>query len=319
MTDPGQGIFEFTGTGAGLSGITYVSGNDFRAVSDSGGGARLYPLTIALDLAAGTIESASLGSPLRLATGSDHEGVAYSASRGTVFVSDEDDDPAGSFIREFSLGNGALVTTLSIPPVLLNDRPGLGFESLSLGAGALWTTTEQALAQESDTASGTEGTLIRLQRFDASSLAAAGQFAYLTEPANSAHDLLALPDGNLLVLERGPASGGTRNRIFLVDFAGATDTSALADLDAGGFTAVSKTLLFERNMGSRNFEGLALGPLRALQSYSVVLIADNGSGTQQALYPLIIHGVVPEPSATALLALAALGCVTRRRPPFRAA
>lgn len=52
------------------------------------------------------------------------------------------------------------------------------------------------------------------------------------------------------------------------------------------YTPVTKTLLWEKNMGSiatRNFEGIALGPaLPAISStsYSVLLVADNGGGTQ---------------------------------------
>jgi Esterase-like activity of phytase len=107
---------------------------------------------------------------------------------------------------------------------------------------------------------------VRLQRFDGL-LAPAGQWAYLTDPSDGVVDLLALPDGNLLALERAFRVGspqGYRNRIYLIDFAEATDVSDIPDLDAGGFTSVKKTLLWERNLGStstHDFEGIALGPI----------------------------------------------------------
>jgi hypothetical protein len=52
------------------------------------------------------------------------------------------------------------------------------------------------------------------------------------------------------------------------------------------------------SVSTRNFEGLALGPALPLlgsNSYSVLLVADNGGGTQQHLYALVVHGVVAPP------------------------
>ena len=63
-------------------------------------------------------------------------------------------------------------------------------------------------------------------------------------------------------------------------------------------------MLWEKNFGSittRNFEGLTLGPALPLissSSFSVLLVADNGNGTQQHLYALIVNGVAaPAPIA----------------------
>jgi hypothetical protein len=309
IIDPGQGIFDFTGTGSGLSGVTYLGGNDYLAVSDSVGGSNAYPLTIDLN-GDGTIVSASLTGALDLAAGADNEGIAFSSSRGTVFVSDEGDHPDGGHIREFSMTTGEVLNTLSIPPVLLNDRSSLGFEALTLGAGEIWTVNEGTL--EHETASG----MLRLQRFSEATLAAGPQFAYHVDLGAGAPDLVALPDGNLLVLERRMPGVTFRNRVFLVDFTGATDVREIDDLDDGGFTPVTKTLLWEQDMGStstHNFEGLALARMGTANRYSVVLIADNNSGTQQHLYPLIVESVVPEPSAATLLVFGALGLSACRR------
>ena len=106
--------------------------------------------------------------------------------------------------------------------------------------------------------------------------------------------------GGLTFIERALGVGlipTFRNRLYWVDFTGATDVSAIPNLDAGGFQPVGKRLLWERNMGiipSRNFEGLALGsalPQLGPTSHSVLLIADNGGGTNQHLYALILHGL----------------------------
>ena len=309
ISDPGQGIFNFTAPAPGLSGLTYVAGNDYYAVNDSAAMPSLRPLTITLT-PSGTISGAQPGSPIPLAAGYDHEDIAFHPERGTVFISDEGNHPDGGYVREFSLPSGALVGAVALPAVLQQDRPSLGLEPLSFGAGFLWTANEEALTHESQPATETEGSTIRLQRFGGS-FSPAGQWAYETDPASSsgASGMLALPNGHLLVLERAFGLGTPstyRNRIYLVDFAGATDISAVPDLDDFAFTPVGKTLLWERNMGStgtHNFEGITLGPPLDEDSFSVLLIADNASGSQQHLYPLLIHGV-PEPAALALVAAA---------------
>jgi hypothetical protein len=318
ISDPGQGIFDFTGSAPGLSGLTWLDGNTYRAVSDSVGSPNTYTLTASLH-ANGTVTSATLGVVFPLAGGTDNEGIAFHRRRGTLFVSDEGNHPSGGYVREFDRETGALINTLAIPAVMLRDRPSLGFEALTLGAGAIWIANEQALEHESHTANATEGSLIRLQRFDDQTLAPAGQWAYRTDPSHGAPDLVALPDGQLLVLERafsfGP-SGTHYNRIYLVDFSQATETSAIDDLDDGGFSLTGKTLLWEADMGTKsthNFEGLALGPQLDSDSFSLLLIADNNSGSEQHLYPVVLNGVVPEPAVVSLLILSASIGTLRRR------
>src|SRR5262245_46509721 len=87
ITDPGQGIFDFTGFAAGLSGITWLGGNNYYAVSDSVGAPYIHQLSISLN-PNGTIAGAALGSSLPLAAASDPESIAFHAGRGTIFVSD---------------------------------------------------------------------------------------------------------------------------------------------------------------------------------------------------------------------------------------
>ncbi len=316
ITDPDQGIFTYSGSANGLSGITWTGGNTFQAVSDSVGAPNTYPLTVSLS-GTGAVTNASLGSAFPMATGSDPEGITFHAQRGTFFVSDES-YPDGSYIREFSRNTGALVNTLTIPPVMLRDRSSLGFEALTSGAGSIWTANEQALEHESHTANSTSGSIIRLQRFSDITLAANGQWAYETDPYHGVPDLAVLPNGQLLVLERAFTfgSGGTKhNRIYLVDFSNATETSAIPDLDDTPFTLASKTLLWEADMGTsgtHNFEGMCIGPQLDQDTYSLLLIADNNSGSTQHLYALTI--TIPEPAAGAfMLAGLALGAQFARR------
>ena len=154
---------------------------------------------------------------------------------------------------------------------------------------------------------------MRLQRFD-DMLTPDGQWAYITQPfpgtpffdqeRSGVSDLLALPGGEPLVLERSFSSVLFRSRIYEVDFAGATDTPSIVNLDLTPFTPVAKTLLWERVGGTENYEGLTLGPMLDDGDQSLLLVSDNGGGSSQALHALrITH--VPEP---ALLLQLEAGC-----------
>lgn len=312
ISDPGQDVFDFTADAAELSGLTWLAGDTYHAVSDATNQRWIGELDIGVDPATGRITAASLVGPLTLAAGYDLEGIAWCLPRGTWFVSDEGQH--GGFLREHTLPDGGLLRTLPTPPPLANNRPNFGFESCAWGAGALWTANEEALAQESAPSTAATGSLVRLQTFN-HLLQPAGQWAYQSDPfgfdsplttaeRSGVADLLALPDGNLLVLERTLGIGplpSFRNRIYLVDLSAATDVSTIADLDGAAFTPVAKILLWERNMGSvttRNFEGIALGPALPLisdTSHGLLLVADNGGGTQQHLYALVVNGLAAPP------------------------
>jgi hypothetical protein len=128
-------------------------------------------------------------------------------------------------------------------------------------------------------------------------------------------DLVALPGGQLLVLERSAGLVSfpdidLRNRIYLVDFLGATDVTGLGALTVGTYTPVAKTLLWEGLFSDDNFEGIALGPLLANGDRSLLLVSDDGSGAQSVL-SLRLTGV-PEPG-TALLLGAGVALLAFRR------
>src|SRR5262249_798209 len=124
------------------------------------------------------------------------------------------------------------------------------------------------------------------------------QFAYevspihgssmLGSPQSGLSDLVAMPDGTLLALERSVAVTTPifLNRIFETNFSGATDVSvgALANgLIGQSFTPVSKTLLWSGPVdgpgnSGMNMEGLTLGPRLADGSWILVGVCDNGDG-----------------------------------------
>jgi hypothetical protein len=337
IVDPGQGPVPL-GDGAGtlpreLSGLTWVPGTStYYAVSDDA--PILQRLSVSISPASGTITAATTTGALALTrpdggplpASRDLEGVALAAGGSSVFVSDE----GGMRIRQHSLATGRTLAEIgpaSDPAlgVYASRRNNLGWESLtrSSGSGLLYTANEEALTVDGPSGSGATSTRVRLQALTPGGVSA-GQWAYVVSgdivdgtignTNGGVSDLVALPGGSLLVLERSAGLVSApdldfRNRIYLVDFAGATDVSGLASIAGGGFTPVSKTLLWEGYFSDDNFEGITLGPTLANGDRTLVLVSDDGAGFSQSLLALRL---VPEPS-TALLVGAALAWLGARR------
>lgn len=271
-----------------LSGITFLGGDQYLLVSDSGG--ILARATINIDLATGEIAGTpTLDSSIDLfpVGSADLEGVAYDPRDATVLVSNEDDHA----ITRFDPDTAALLGSVTVPAVYQNAASNRSLESLSLDTVNfnLWTANEEALTVDGPLATPEHGTVVRLQHFDAQGQPV-GQFAYLTEPHRPAStdlarsgvaDLVALPNGQVIVLERelgGEPIPTLRNRLYLVDTTTATDTSEIDALIGEDVTLAEKTLLFEYNAGLGNYEGIALGPRLDNGDYALVLVTDDSGG-----------------------------------------
>lgn len=318
VVDPGFGPFTYTAGPWELSGLAHAGGDGYYAVGDSG--ALLVPLAIGVSRATGAVTGVTSGTTVVLAAGVDLEGVAFDPGTGAVLASDE----VGPAIRRYDPSSGALVGSLSLPSVFSSARSNRSLESLARDAasGALWTANEDTLVPDGPATTVAAGGVVRLQRFDAAGLPS-GQWAYRTDAipggalggleTSGVVDLLVLPSGELLVLERSLSSLFFGARIYQVDLASATDTGALVSLAGAGYTAAAKTLLWSATGLGANFEGLALGPQLDDGSSSLLLVADDNGGTGQTLYPLRVS-FVPEPASGALLgaALAVLALQRRR-------
>jgi phytase-like protein len=293
--DPGQGPVLLAGGGTGareLSGISWAGGARYYAVSDKL--AMAFPLSIEIDPHSGTIGRAAVEPGIPLPGSRDLEGIVYDPEHQTLLVSDE----VGPGIREYRAAGGALVRTIAVPPVYDNIRKNLGLESLSMDPDhrTLWTANEETLGCDGAASSPTAGSVVRLQRFDRP-YQPNGQWAYVTDPtpddvaprSSGVSDLVALPHGGLIVLERAYGLAGLRIRLYEVDFSGATDVAVLPSLARARYTPVRKMLLWERTFADANFEGAALGPGLDGGAHSVVLIADDGHHLRQALYALTIR------------------------------
>jgi hypothetical protein len=287
-------------TVAEMSGVTYVgpaAGGLYRFIAAEETKGELVQFDLAID-AAGAITSISNVAAIDIVPTSDFEGVAYtSAGRNSVFLSDEN-SPG---VREINLATGAVMQTVTIPIVFTtNKRTNLSFESLtrSPDATVMWTANEQALTVDGPTSTAANGTTVRLLKFNVAgnTVAAGPQFAYNVEPIHSSatfgspqsglSDLVYMPDGTLLALERSVAVASPLylNRVFEINQTGATDVSvgALASgLTGQSYTPLGKQLLWSGAADAasgQNMEGLALGPRLANGSFVLIGVVDDGFG-----------------------------------------
>ena len=316
----------------GLSGLAWEGGDRYFAVGDEH--ACLHRLTIQVNSKTGEIVKARFGNPVRLcdslgvpipdtATGKDREGVAIDSSNQSVWAANEwtGSNVHSPSIEEHSLTDGRLLTLLTpdsdrMLKVFEKIRYNLGFESMTRrpDGSEFWTANEGPLTVDGPRATDSTGAVVRLQKFDAA-MRPVAQYAYridrypkrISAPfflggneVSGLSELAALPDGRLLALERafsGDSTGAAnfRDRIYLVDTAGATDIGQ-GELASGllgkSYTPIRKTLLWELNSGftNSNFEGMALGEKLENGDQLLLLIADNNEGRSQALYSLRLAG-----------------------------
>jgi phytase-like protein len=256
--------------------------------------------------------------------GKDREGIALDVSRRSVWIANERTgaDLHRPSLERYSVETGRMAELVRVDShpmlrVFEKIRVNLGFESLTRRPGApeFWTGNEGPLTVDGVPANDTAGAVVRLQKLD-DSMRPIAQYAYevdryparITSPfflmradVSGLSDLLALDDGRLLALERsfaGDSSGyaNLRNRIYLVDVSEATDVSkgeTAAGLRGRAYTPARKTLLWELNSGftNSNFEGMALGRRLKNGDRLLVLIADNDTGRNEALYALRLTGL----------------------------
>jgi hypothetical protein len=272
-----------------FSGLTWIKGERYYAVSNQA--KAMFPLRIELERGTGAISAVHFDEKISVKHKfDDFEGIAWVPDRERLYISSESHHGIIGYDTE-----GDAQFAVEVPAVFQNARRNKSLESLTFSAGAMWTANEDTLDGDGPKSSAGQGALVRLQKFDGRFRPAA-QFAYRTESSvlrsegggTGVTDLCALPNGELLVLER-VVSAGLAVKIFRVDFSGATDTSKVASLKETEVTPVKKTLLFERLTLATNYEGVALGPELDGGWRSLILIADNGGGAKHHFMPLRIR------------------------------
>ena len=271
-----------------LSGITYVDGDSYYAVSDDGSG--VWPMQIGIDRATGVITNCVMGRNVRV--GKDNEGIAWNPQNRTVFVTDE----AAQTIYEIDPASGKNVAEVRLPEHQRKRRRNRGLEALALSPNGefLWTANEEALSGDGDVSSVEKGTVVRLTRFrrqNGMAWVQDGEWAYLTDAIgggktkrmrSGVSDLCALEDGTLLVLERELSRKGVdpsyRARLYAVR----PTREATIDVER----PIAKKLLFGADTGSANYEGVCLGPVLDNGDRTLVMVSDGGDADDERLYAL---------------------------------
>lgn len=254
----------------------------------------------------------------------DHEGVAWDAAARRVWASDECDCSIRAFAPTTGVELGAVDVPLVFDAFRYNR--GLEALSIRPDGREMWTCNEEALCRRETSdrpgygvapvtvapevddgprSTRTAGSVVRLQKFARVApdhpWKPAGQWAYETDPLggrpfldksrSGVAGLCVLEDGTVLVLERELSVKtllipSFRCRIYAVDFTGATDTSACLSACGKDVKKVVKRCLFSTNTGFAMYEGMALGPILADGSRSVLLISDGDDGAVTRLYAL---------------------------------
>ena len=281
-------------TVGGLSDLVHVEGDSWRAIVDNQEDtpARIFDLRFRVTESGpaplpGETEFDIPKSALRLAglngKSFDGEGLALT-DRGTLLVSSET-EPS---IREIS-PTGETVRMLPVPDLFLSNklagrgaRVNAGFEALDLSGSTLWTANEAALAQDAPDEAKFATHPIRLLRYDSEKPAA--QYVYVLDPIEKRGsgfsvrglvDLLILPEGGLLAMEREYVEGiGNEVQIFHVSTGGATEVSGMPSLAGQRYTPVRKTLIYTFE-DPQNLEGLAFGPELPDGDRTLVVLCDD--------------------------------------------
>ena len=283
---------------AQLSGLTWLGGDRWLAVSDHDN--QVVELTIPIN-GDGSIRQADVSVGARHQLDGlirDYEGISFAGPGSNRILLTEEDTPA---LRQFMLNDFTETpqSSFTTPAIFLSStRPNRGFESLSLrldGTEA-WVANEEALLGDGPIATVDDGTLVRLQRYTIhdDAVTPAEQYVYEVEPIHAGQtgstapqsglsDLIALPGGKLLALERSVVYNDFfgfeiprfENRIFAVDPAHATAVGdpdlALTD-EQQIFAPIAKRLLWTGAF--INPEGLALGGATD-NGFSVLAVTDN--------------------------------------------
>ncbi|CAL9520844.1 hypothetical protein SUDANB6_03845 [Streptomyces sp. enrichment culture] len=224
----------------------------------------------------------------------DSEGLVVDRD-GTYLVSSET-EPA---VRRHSR-DGGILDRLPVPDALRvapagRARPNGTFEGLTMlpGGRTLTASMEYPLTGDSDT-------LVRFQtwtRAGGGPFRLGAQYAYPVDPGLGVPEITAIPDGRLLVLERGFTAGvGNTVRLYLADPRRATDTRGIERLTGqDGVRTVRKTLLADLaacpSLGATakqpqpnplldNVEGMAVTG-RAKGRLDVVLVSDDNQSDVQ--------------------------------------
>lgn len=293
------------------SGIVWLGEKNYAVVSDKERTDGYIPFIIDINLENGKLESVRRfdkiqGNPRpRYGLGGqytvrDCEGIAYFPVNNSFFISGEGDQR----ILEYDAYGVPTGRELAVPAEfgLEKIHKNYGFESLTYSPEnhKFWCTTESQLKEDGEPAGPEKPevhNLLRLQSFG-DDLQPKEQYAYKMDLCNAkdrktiyaygVSEMLALPDGRLLVLEREfyvterYAGSYVLHKLYLVD---PKDGTPVTFQDKGSqleAKALSKELVTKfktelnlNRMNLANFEGMCLGPKLNDGRQTILLISDS--------------------------------------------
>ncbi|MEU6536541.1 esterase-like activity of phytase family protein [Streptomyces sp. NPDC047000] len=277
---------------------TFVGNFSALAVDTDGSIAALEDRSSLFTLDAGTLRPRSVV-PLADENGAalDSEGLVVDRD-GTRLISSETEPSVRRYSRD-----GTILDRLPVPSSLFVAPAGRAtanqtFEGLTMlpGGHTLLASMEYAI-------SGDSTGIVRFQTWHrthgpgSGRFRLAAQYAYRTDTGLGVPEVQALPDGRLLVLERGFTSGvGNTVRLYLADPRRATDTSGVENLTGGPeVRLVKKTLLADiadcPSLGATakqpqpnplldNIEGMTVTG-RHGNTFDVLLVSDDNQNPAQ--------------------------------------
>jgi len=239
----------------------------------------------------------------------DPEGIAFDERRQQLYWSSEGvrntEDPAeplllDPWVRVAGLDGGYRSQFTSPPEWAMSaqetgPRQNMVLEGLTLTPSGTYIFAGMEDPGYNDGPLPTAGTgaLTRITRFDATTGAATGQYAYPLDPiaapngdANGLTDMVALDDENFLTIERSYGSGVVVARIYRASITGADNILGKPSLIGLPPAAMTKTLVADLSTMPEvrdldNVEGITLGPKLSDCRQSVVLVTDDNFSPAQ--------------------------------------
>ena len=290
---------------ASLSGITWVSNSTYLAATDWN--PTLWELTLPLDETTANPLSCKVRESGKITGCTDVEDIAVDPlDRSKLWIADE----FTATIRKIDAQSGKELGKLPMPASLAKTRTDMGLESVTISRDGLqlWTTSEEAVEADGPISGNKRGTDVRLTRFRRKGADADwqpdGQWVYRTDPKaggswktgksgvdaarSGISGLCLLGDGTLLALEREFSVvilPRFRCRIYEVDFARATEVSALASITNAPISRADKRLLYETT-GFAMYEGICEGPRLGDGARSLILVSDGDRYTAESILAL---------------------------------
>ena len=259
----------------------------------------------------------------------DLEGIAWDARAGVVWASDEFDgsirafDPASGKRRaevalpavqdafRFNLSLESLAISQDGTEMWTCNEDALDIKGAHSTRDGIRAKKPRPETQGADgpASSNKKGARIRLMRFTRDSATSPwrlkGEWVYETDPIGGMRffdqsrsgvaDLAVLGDGTILALERemsvksGSFMPSFRCRIYSVDVSSADDVSGNSALKDFTGRAAKKSLVWGRETGFTNYEGICEGPRLADGSRTLVLISDADAGAAARVMTLILR------------------------------